>query len=360
MLARRNGDFSKFNFDLDFRGQKFYNVGMSKMKLGKTMSIQELLRKFSTEHKCIAKLESVMWPGGKPVCPSCLGRKNIYRMRSRKHHYRCKACANLFNVKTGTPMQGTKLPLQSWMVAMYLMVTSRKGISALQLSRELGITHTNAWYLGLRIRRMFETEGRRLKGIVETDQSYVGGKEKNKRKHLRQKGMQGGKGKMIIHGEREREQRGRTEPARTRLALIPDVTGATLFRELSEAVESGSLLMTDEHRGYSAILGLFRREGVTHSDMEYGRGRVHINGMESIWALMKRAFHGTYHSVSIQHIDRYLREIEFRLNEGNGRVNTQDRLDEMMRNMPGRRLTRRDLAKTARRYRWHRKRFATH
>jgi transposase-like protein len=235
---------------------------------------------FPNEETARIYLEGRLWKKG-PVCPTC-GCGD--RLTPRKQgFYRCNQCQLDFTIRTGTIFERSHIPLHKWLYAMYLLVTSRKGISSMQLAKEIGITQKSAWFM----------LGR-----------------------LRERG-----GRVIAHP-------------------VANTDKEVLQGAIMDHVEVGSQLMTDEASGYSGIGGLFfDHDTVAHSAGEYSRGSVNTNSIESVWAVMKRGMHGVYHHASPKHLHRYVDEFTFRLNEGDVKRHTLDRLDSFIDAVDGKRLT---------------------
>lgn len=295
-----------------------------------TISTHQLFAMFPDEGAARSYLESRRWPNG-PRCPICDSGERIGVHSAG--HYRCYACREAFTVRTGTVMERSHVPLHKWLYSMYLLVTARKGISSMQLSKEIGITQKSAWFVLHRLREACGKDLDKLRGIIEIDETFVGGKEANKHESKRKRLGRGSVGKTPVLGMRERG--GRT------IALpVEDVSTASVHRAIHTHVEAGSTIHTDEAGAYNGLDGLFfRRESVNHSAGEYVRAGVHTNGIESVWAVMKRGLHGVYHHASPQHLGRYVNEFAFRLNEGNVRQHTMKRLDALIAASIGKRLT---------------------
>jgi transposase-like protein len=300
-----------------------------------TISTFQLFETFPDEASARVYLEGRIWPNG-PVCPDC--KSDRVTTRTRPGFYHCNACNFDFTVRTGTVFERSKVPLHKWVYSMYLLVTARKGISSMQLAKEIGVTQKTAWFILGRLREACGSPGGpddKLKGIVEIDECFIGGKEANKHEHKKLKAGRGSVGKTPVLGMRERGKGGRT------VAVTLDAqTLHAIQSEIHAHVEVGSTLYTDENPAYNDLNGLFfRAASVNHSAGEYVRGSVHTNGMESVWAVLKRGLHGVYHHASPKHLFRYVDEFTFRLNEGNVARHTFERLDSFVDGIKGKRLT---------------------
>ncbi len=301
---------------------------MSNDKL--TISTFQLFQMFPNAESARVYLESRLWPNG-CRCPVCgLGD----RITARKGgYYRCNQCKEDFTVRTGTIFERSHVPLHKWVYAMYLLVTARKGISSLQLSKEIGITQKSAWFVLHRLREACGSELSKLAGIVEIDETYVGGKNRNKHAGKQLKAGRGAVGKAAVLGLRERG-------GEVRAMHVPDTGADTVHQAIHANVEVGSELHTDEAAVYSGIGGLFFDHAtINHGIGEYVRGDVTTNGIESVFAVMKRGVMGVYHHTSHKHLNRYVQEFAFRLNEGNVKNHTLARLDSFVTAAAGKRLT---------------------
>jgi transposase-like protein len=297
-----------------------------------TVSTFELFAMIPDAESARVYLERNLWPEG-PKCPVCgLGE----RITTRKGgFYRCNQCQEDFTVRTGTIFERSHIPLHKWLYAMYLLLTARKGISSMQLSKEIGIRQASAWFMLHRIREACGGDMDKLRGIVEIDETFVGGKEANKHEHKKLKAGRGTVGKTAVVGMRERGKGGRTVGM-----VVADVDLPTIHTAIHANVETGSRLHTDEALAYSGIGGLFfNHETVNHSAGEFSRDDVTTNSIESVFAVLKRGLIGVYHHVSKKHLGRYVDEFAFRLNEGNVRHHTLTRLESLVGAVAGKRLT---------------------
>ena len=299
-------------------------------RIAKTLSTYQLIEKFPNEPATIKYLESMLWKDG-VVCPYCKG-KEISK-KTRMHFYRCRECRKDFTVRVGTIFERSHIPLQKWMLAMYLIVTARKGISSLQLSKEIGVRQSTAWFLGHRIReacgnQIFEM----MEGINESDEVYIGGLEKNRHEWKKKNLGRGAVGKPAIFGVRNRNGNVRLKP-------VESTNKTALQGAIRQFVKKGSTVYTDEHRSYQGLGEHYIHQTVHHSAKQYVDGMAHTNGIESVWAVLQRGFYGIFHSFSDKHRGSYANEFQFRFNEGNCSIDTVDRIDSLVKGVAGVRLT---------------------
>lgn len=301
-----------------------------------TISTFEFLDMIPDAEAARLYLEDRRWQGS-PSCPLCGAFEKITaRTGKRVGYYRCHDCAGEFTVRTGTIFERSHVPLNKWVYAMYLVVTARKGVSSLQLSKEIGVTQKTAWFMLGRLREAVGDDDDTLSGIVEVDETYIGGKEANKHESKKRHDGRGPVGKTAVLGMRERGGKSKAQP-------ITGTDSETLRATIKQHVEPGSTVYTDEHRGYNNLTD-YSRGTVNHGAKEYvGAGDIHINSAESMWAVLKRSIYGTWHHVSVKHLERYVNEATFRLNEGNVQYHTLDRLGAFVESAFGARITYEEL-----------------
>ena len=302
----------------------------------KGITLAEAVNRFSDESEAERWFIETRWPSGM-CCPHC-GSVDVYERKNRKPlPYHCRDCRKDFSVKTGTLMQGSKLSLSTWAIAYYLLTTNLKGVSSMKLHRDLGITQKTAWHLAHRIRETWEDKGsgsNKFDGPVEVDESFFGGKEKNKHESKKLKAGRGTVGKTPVVGVKDRVTN------QVSANVVPSTDRPTLQGFVSEKVAKGATVYTDDHAGYHGLPNV-KHETVAHSVGEYVREQAHTNGMESFWSMMKRGYVGTYHQISPKHLDRYVTEFEGRHNSRP--ADTINQMESMVRGSNGKRLRYRDL-----------------
>ena len=298
-------------------------------------------KRFKNADTARRHLERVRWPDG-PICPHCGVIDNAHRLKGKTHRpglWFCADCRKQFTVTVGTLFERSKIPLHKWLLATELMCASKKGISAHQLHRMMGITYKSAWFMAHRIREAMRPgdDVEPLGGtgkIVEADETVIGGKERNKHKSKRNPKNIGAVGKTTVFSLVERG-------GKVRSAVVPSVSARNLRPILVTQVNRKSTLMTDDAGQYRVLGTEFaRHQSVNHSIDEYVRGDAYTNTVEGYFSILKRGITGVYHHVSQQHLKRYLGEFDFRYNERMGLgVSDMERADKALKGIAGKRLT---------------------
>lgn len=272
----------------------------NKSLTSRPVSLIELAQRYDTREKCLALLESLRWPNG-PECPAC-NSNAAYRIVER-HLFECGGCGHQFSVTAGTIMHRSHLPLTKWVLAIAMICNARKGISACQLARDLHTTYKTAWYLCHRIRRaMRETDWlQKFTGIVEVDETYIGGRARGGKRG------RGAPNKTCVFGAKERG-------GKVRIQTIPNITGDRIEKAVRDYVDSDAeMVVADQLNSYNQLAAEFTMERINHT-REYVRGEIHTQGIESLWAIVKRQANGTHHRMSPQYLPLYLGEIAYRFN----------------------------------------------
>ena len=299
------------------------------------LSLIEIMRMLPDDATAEKWFIETRWPNG-VACTKC-GSLDVCERKKKAGKpkaYRCRDCRNDFSVKTETLMHNSPLGFQVWAIAIYLLVTNLKGVSSMKLHRDLGISQKSAWHLAHRIRETWkDNRGDEFTGPVEVDETFMGGKEKNKHEDKRSH-TRGPSGKTVVVGMKDRETN------KVVAKPVPERTKEELHGFISSKVAPEAKVYTDDHRSY---IGLpYNHESVNHSIGEYVKEQAHTNGVESFWALLKRGYYGTYHRISEKHLERYVNEFSGRHND-----RPSDTIDQQMRaiaaNLNGKRLPYQDL-----------------
>ena len=309
----------------------------SAKRLRKGISLIELVENlFPDEESAYRWFYEKRWPNG-PCCPHC-GSLNIQEGTPHKTMtHRCWDCPGKreFSLRVGTVMESSKLSYRTWAMAIYLIITNLKGVSSWKLHRDLKITQKTAWHLEHRIRKALEANGVLFSGPVEVDESYFGGRERNKHESKKLHSGRGPSGKTAVVGMKDRKTN------KISASVVQGTTRADLEGFIQKRVEPGSKVYTDDHGGYSSLWLDFEHQSVRHSVKEYVRGMAHTNGIESFWAMLKRGYYGTYHRMSAKHLGRYVSEFSGRHNIRD--LDTIDQMKSTAKGMEGKRLRYRDL-----------------
>jgi transposase-like protein len=296
---------------------------------------------FHNEESAYEFVQSRLWPDNKPVCPFCGTQDRVGKLAGKSTRigvHKCYECRKPFTIKVGTIFESSHIPLRLWLQAIFLIASSKKGISSNQLHRTLGVTLKSAWFMSHRVREaMREGKLGPLGGegkTVEADETFIGGKEKNKHRNKRNAGNIGGQGKEIVFSLVERGGAVRSEHVR-------EVSGETLAPILREQLKQETTLMTDEAGQYRNVGKEFaRHQAVNHGIGEYVRGNAHTNTIEGYFSILKRGIVGTYHHVSAKHLKRYLAEFDFRYNNRvKLGVDDKQRAELLLQGVVGKRLT---------------------
>lgn len=288
-----------------------------------------------------AHFEAIRWPDG-VYCPFCGSFDRVAPLGGKSMGpgwYHCKDCRRKFTAAVGTIYERSHIPMTKWLLATHLMCASKKAMSAHQLHRMIGLPYKTAWFMAHRIRegmRDLNPAPGSMGGhgkVVEADETYIGGKEKNKHRRKRNAGNIGGTGKEIAFALVERG-------GRVRSHHVPDVSAKSLREILTSQLDAKTALMTDDAGQYRHMHKDFRHETVNHGIGEYVRGEAHTNTVESYFAILKRGITGTYHHVSQKHLKRYLAEFDFRYNERAAlNVSDAERAAKAIRGVVGKRVT---------------------
>ena len=291
---------------------------------------------FADNDAAIQYVADMRWPDGEQACPKCGSIAEHYFMKTRKR-WKCRDCRHQFSVKVGTIFEGSPIKLSKWMPAVWMLANSKNGISSYELARALGVTQKTAWFMLHRIRLAMQDEDFRMfDGEVEADEVYIGGKAKNMHMERRKRIIKGtgGHDKTAVMGLLERP-RGAAHSL-VRAMVLDRVTQERMQGEIRKNVEPGSALYTDRHWGYFGLSKQYMHDVVDHVSV-YVKGRVHTNGIENFWSLVKRALHGTYVSIEPFHVFRYIDEQAFRFNTR--KANDGQRFVRLVKHVVGKRLT---------------------
>jgi transposase-like protein len=301
-------------------------------------TLQQAIKHFSDEQTCVDTVAALRWPDGKPTCPACAHQDHYYLKTQRR--WKCKECYKQFSVKLGTIFEDSPLSLDKWLIALWMLVNCKNGISSYEVARDLGVSQKAAWFMMHRLRRALQ-KGSLMKmggdgGEVEVDETFIGGKARNMHLDKRQRRITGtgGKDKTTVMGILERNGEVRTMVISGRRKKI-------LQEEVRKHVAVGTALYTDALLSYSGLASDYAHKVVDHAEA-YVDGRVHTNSLENYWSLLKRGISGTYVSVEPFHLFRYLDEQSFRYNNRSTEdrpMTDSDRFNLALSQIAGKRLT---------------------
>ena len=295
------------------------------------ITLVELCDMFPTEESAREWFEARVWTDGR-YCPQC-GSTRTHEAGHNHMPYRCSDCRSYFSVKTGTVMCKSHIPLRKWVFAIYLHLTSLKGVSSMKLHRDIGVSQPCAWFMLQRIRRAWESDDSPFAWPIEVDETFMDGKERNKHKGKKLRAGRGTVGKTAIVGAKDRKTN------RIKAAVVKATDAKTLQGFVVATALAGATVYTDDAAAYKGMP--FDHASVRHSVGEYVDGMAHTNGIESFWSMLKRAHKGVYHKISAKHLQRYVNEFS-----GRHGVRERDTLDQMqsaVAGMVGKRLMYRDL-----------------
>jgi transposase-like protein len=307
-------------------------------------TLQEAIVYFSDPDRCFEYAVKLRWPDGKVTCPRC-GSGKHYPIRSGDRRlWACRGCNKQFTLKVNSIFEDSPIGLDKWMIAFWMLVNCKNGVSSMEIHRTVGVTQKSAWFMLQRLRLALQEKSFvKLGGPgseVEVDETFIGGKARNMHRARRERlmsaaGMQGGHGKAVVMGMLERD-------GNVRAKVVPDRRKTALRDAILGNVDTGTLLYTDEHPAYMAIESEYVHKIINHLE-HYVDGTVHTNGIENFWSLLKRQLHGTYISVEPFHLFRYVDEQAFRFNtrkdETGRKITDAERFTEAMSRVDGHRLT---------------------
>lgn len=298
------------------------------------LSLPDLFRLFPDDTAAERWFEVQIW-GGKPRCPDCQSERATRTGGKQRMPYHCRDCRQYFSVRKGSLMHGSKLGYQTWAIAIYLVATSLKGVSAMKLHRDLAISYPSAWHLLHRIRAAMDDGSLPMLGPVEVDETYIGGREANKHEHQRAREQGRAPEKIAVVGAKDRTT------GHVQAAVVGQAHGPILRHFVRSHAAPGARVYSDGHAAYLPLEGEFHHRAVQHSAGTYVIEEIHTNGIEGFWSMLKRGLVGTYHQVSAKHLQRYVDEFTGRHNLRP--LDTTAQMAAIAEGMQGKRLRYADL-----------------
>ena len=307
------------------------------MSAPKPKTLQEAVKYFSDPDNCLKWLVAKRWPDGIVCCPNCGRTDATYLPKDQK--WQCKSAhkSRQFSARVGTVFEDSPIPLEKWLVALWMVCNCKNGISSWEIHRTIGVTQKTAWFMLHRIRKAMQDESAgKLGGEVEVDETFIGGKARNMHLDKRERRITstGGKDKTIVFGALERGGKVRT-------MVVADRKRSALHACVKEHVEAGSVLYSDALQSYDGLAQDYAHKVIDHA-VAYVDGQIHTNGLDNFWSLLKRGIGGTYVSVEPFHLFRYLDEQVFRYNHRGSKerpVSDLDRFDRALSQVNNKRLT---------------------
>jgi transposase-like protein len=302
-------------------------------------SLQEAVIYFADPDNCIHYLSVRRWPDGKVICPTC-GSDSVSEFNSTRRTWQCSShhTKREFSIKVGTIFAESAIGLDKWLTAMWMLTNCKNGVSSCEIARAVKVTQKTAWFMLHRIRLALQDEffGSKLGGEVEVDETFIGGKARNMHLDKRERRITGtgGKDKTIVFGALERGGKVRT-------TVISDRKRPTLHAAVKEHVEAGAALYSDALSSYDGLAQDYAHQVIDHAE-KYVDGRIHTQGLDNFWSLLKRGISGTYVSVEPFHLFRYLDEQVYRYNNRatkDNKLTDADRFDMAVRQIVGKRVT---------------------
>lgn len=300
-------------------------------------TLQDAIVYFSNLDNCIAYLSVKRWPDGVVVCPNCESTQVKYMASRRVWQCKNRHPKSQFSIKVGTIYEDSAIGLDKWLTATWMITNCKNGVSSYEIARSIGVTQKSAWFMLHRIRTSMQDEHQGLlSGQVEVDETFIGGKARNMHSAKRKARVsgRGPKDKVVVMGMLERG-------GRVKAAIVPDRNKATLQSNAIKNIAAGAEVFTDELISYWGLEEHFAHQVINHAE-EYVRGKVHTNGLENFWSLLKRGLNGTYVSVRPFHLYRYIDEQAFRYNNRKGQKDS-DRFGLAVKQSVGKRLTYKEL-----------------